>query len=77
MKSGNLNFLKPSGPLRACNGTALPLPFTTLFTLLHSYMFQPTKGLSSGGTDTFCERGQQNTGPKGSVRLQRSVLYVM
>ena len=27
MKSGNLNFLEPSGPLRACNGTALPLPF--------------------------------------------------
>jgi len=26
MKSGNLNFLKPSGPLQACNGTALPLP---------------------------------------------------
>jgi len=23
MKSGNLNFLEPSGPLRACNGTAL------------------------------------------------------
>ena len=31
MKSGNLNFLEPSGPLQACNGTALP------FTLL--YMF--------------------------------------
>jgi len=30
MKSGNLNFLEPSGPLRACNGTALPLPFTHL-----------------------------------------------
>jgi len=27
-KFGNLNFLEPSGPLRACNGTALPLPFT-------------------------------------------------
>jgi hypothetical protein len=27
-KSGNLNFLEPSGPLRVCNGTALPLPFT-------------------------------------------------
>ena len=26
-KSGNLNFLEPSGPLRACNGTALPLTF--------------------------------------------------
>ena len=24
MKSGNLNFLEPSGPLRACSGTALP-----------------------------------------------------
>ena len=27
MKSGNLNFLEPSGPLQACNGTDLPLPF--------------------------------------------------
>jgi len=26
MKSGSLNFLEPSGPLQACNGTALPLP---------------------------------------------------
>ena len=26
MKSGNLNFLEPSGPLQAFNGTALPLP---------------------------------------------------
>jgi len=24
-KSGSLNFLEPSGPLRVCNGTALPL----------------------------------------------------
>ena len=24
MKSGNLNFLESSGPLQACNGTALP-----------------------------------------------------
>ena len=24
MKSGNLNFLEPSRPLQACNGTALP-----------------------------------------------------
>jgi hypothetical protein len=24
-KSGNLNYLEPSGPLQACNGTALPL----------------------------------------------------
>ena len=32
MKSGNLNFLEPSGPLQACNGTALPLSLPcTLF----------------------------------------------
>ena len=24
MKSGNLNFLEPSGPLQDCNGTGLP-----------------------------------------------------
>ena len=23
-KSGSLNFLEPSGPVQACNGTALP-----------------------------------------------------
>ena len=27
MKSGNLNFLEPSGPLQACNGT---VPFKVL-----------------------------------------------
>jgi hypothetical protein len=27
-KSGSLNLLEPCGPIQACNGTALPLPFT-------------------------------------------------
>jgi hypothetical protein len=27
MKSGKLNFLEPSGPIQACNGTAFPLPY--------------------------------------------------
>jgi len=31
MKSGNLNFLQPSGPLQARNGTALPFTVTFLF----------------------------------------------
>jgi hypothetical protein len=26
-KSGNLNFVEPPGPVQACNGTALPLPY--------------------------------------------------
>ena len=34
MKSGNLNFLEPSGPLETCNGTALPLPLHCLKTVL-------------------------------------------
>ena len=33
MKSGNLNFLEPSGPLQACNGTDLPLPFALLYSV--------------------------------------------
>jgi len=44
-KSGHLNFVEPSGPLQACNGTALPLPlplFTSynciFYTLLYYYV---------------------------------------
>ena len=33
MKSGNLNFLEPPGPLQACNGTAL----------LYMYLFSVNK----------------------------------
>jgi len=29
MKSGNLYFLEPSGPVQACNGIALPLRLLT------------------------------------------------
>jgi hypothetical protein len=34
MKSGNLNFLQPSGPLQACNRIALPLPLPKQLSLL-------------------------------------------
>jgi hypothetical protein len=38
-KSGSLNFLEHFGPVQACNGTTLPLPFTPY--LLHfSYINQ-------------------------------------
>ena len=30
MRSANLNFLEPSGPVQACNGIALPLPLLSL-----------------------------------------------
>jgi hypothetical protein len=28
LKSGSLNLLEPSGPVKACNGIALPFAFT-------------------------------------------------
>jgi len=37
MKSWNLNFLKPSGPLQACNGTALPFEEKELCVQLVTY----------------------------------------
>jgi len=39
MKSGNLNFLEPSGPLLACNGTALPSLCTVV---IHSMSWHST-----------------------------------
>jgi hypothetical protein len=41
MKSGNLNFLETSGPLQACNGTALPLPLLSGFGTING-VFQNT-----------------------------------
>ena len=37
MNSENLNFLEPSGPLQACNGTALP--FTTIISITYVILF--------------------------------------
>jgi len=48
MKSGNLNFLEPSGPLQACNGTALPLPKGTDIDKVGS-------GLRKQNMDIVCE----------------------
>jgi hypothetical protein len=33
LKSGSLNLLEPSGPVKACNGIALPSPFTLIIRL--------------------------------------------
>jgi len=40
-KSGNLNFLEPSGPVQTCNGTALPL--YTLCIYIYIYIYTHTK----------------------------------
>jgi len=45
MKSGSLNFLETSGPLQACNGTSLALPYlyhhiVVLDKYIHSILVQ-------------------------------------
>jgi len=46
MKSGNLNFLEPSGPLQACNGTALPYLYLGNKSKLLPKPFQNNSGTS-------------------------------
>ena len=44
-KSGNLNFLEPSGPVQACNGTALPLvPILFTFYIQVCYSLKKISG---------------------------------
>ena len=48
MKSGNLNFLEPSGSLQACNGTALPL-YTFIYIIIYNPLDQTLdEGLEIG-----------------------------
>ena len=38
MKSGNLKFLEPSGPLQACDGAALPL-YIYIYIFIYVYVY--------------------------------------
>ena len=56
MKYGNLNFLEPSGPLQAPNGTGLPLPLlsTIIFSTSNLKEDPPTQTvLSATNTASF------------------------
>ena len=55
MKSGNLNFLEPSGPLQACNGTALPLRLLVRLGRTEFMWF-------SVGTGDCCDYGHEPSG---------------
>ena len=46
-KSGNLNLLEPSGPVQACNGTALPFTRKLSVQLNTNANMSPSEGLSS------------------------------
>ena len=39
LKSGSLSLLEPYGPVQACNGIALPLPFYCIMSAIHRYLY--------------------------------------
>jgi len=45
MKSGNLNFLEPSGPLQACNGNGLPFTCRSVSHIVCNYKGKRTECL--------------------------------
>ena len=48
-KSGNLNFLEPSEPVQACNGTDLPFTFYFyIYVFLDSGIFVPVSKIYPG-----------------------------
>ena len=54
-KSGNLNFLEPSGPLRACNRTALPFTYNNYILIL--YIPMQLRPLEGGDLSLKCLQG--------------------
>ena len=68
MKSGNLNFLEPSGSLQACNGTDLPLHFVLMWQFVTFW----GKIVGWGGEVlekrvTFLTKGEQVTVERGRL----------
>jgi len=62
MKSGNLNFLEPSGALQACNGTDLPFFYSPLCTdpaVLHMQIRWPKPCDNPDQTESYDNLGHQ------------------
>jgi len=56
MKSGNLNFLEPSGPLQACNRTAYHIILEILIIFLEdlaAFIFREEVTYSEEGSSDF------------------------
>ena len=49
-KSGNLNFLEPSGPVQACNGTALTFYCKLKDETVEHTLWRPHCGTGNSGT---------------------------
>jgi hypothetical protein len=51
MKSGNLNFLEPSGPLQACNGTDFIIIIIIIIIIINIVTQAVLNTLKTGGAD--------------------------
>ena len=69
MKSGNLNFLEPSGPLQACNRTALPFTYEVIHSI-QIYLYVVGGGGSSGGGGGGGGDGDGSSSSNSSVRFE-------
>jgi hypothetical protein len=67
LKSGSLSLLEHSGPVQACNGIALPLPFTVSCTR----RMAPNKAVTAGPEDATEIFGRKD----GRIQLNNKVLY--
>ena len=54
MKSGSLNFLEHSGPLQACDGTALSLPLMQFYNLHFTFTLACLQERMSNGQEIVC-----------------------
>jgi hypothetical protein len=74
MKSGNLNFLEPSGSLQACNGTALAF----IILLVLSIQDKITQNVEFCAIylhfTVFCSVSQHENTHRYSVRITDSTL---
>ena len=68
MKSGNLNFLEPYGPLQACNGTALPLPLP--LPLLLERQLQQSRNVRRYYTTTILKKVQLSVDLEQAMKAQ-------
>ena len=74
MKSGNLNFLEPSGPLQAWNGTALHF-FTTKSTVYCSSL--RTYSLRLNYTSVRCTQVHKVNSCRNSLHSPRHLVYIL
>jgi hypothetical protein len=84
MKSGNLNFLEPSGPFQTCNGTALPF-LLSLFSFSYSgddilgkncLLQRVIEGKIKGGIELTGRRGRRRRKLLDDLRERRGYSHL-